>query len=93
LSGSQVKNKAIKEICGAGSEQMKNKIDWLGTSNPFIPRVLNTVFKITPSGAREQFLGTFGSFKTLRTLLSTFILSTYRKVSFTEGNISSTLCN
>jgi hypothetical protein len=59
LSGSQVKNKAIKEICGAGSEQMKNKIEWLGTSNPFIPRVLNTVFKITPSGAREQFLGTF----------------------------------
>jgi hypothetical protein len=69
-SGSQVKNKAIKEICGAGSEQIKNKIiEWLGTSNPFIPRVLNTVFKITPSGAREQFHGTFGSLKTLRTLL------------------------
>nr|WPV62272.1 MAG: RNA-dependent RNA polymerase [Jingmen rodent lispivirus 1] len=68
---SVTKNTSIKKLMiGASKKDHDIVLNYLSSIRPFSPRVLNTIYRNSPEGARLDFLSTFVDMRTIKNVVS-----------------------
>lgn len=60
----------LKLLNSTNEKETKDVIEYLSSTDPLIPRVLNEIFRHSPEGARLQYLGTFSDMKTMKEMMT-----------------------
>ncbi|URA30374.1 RNA-dependent RNA polymerase [Erthesina fullo arlivirus 1] len=59
-----------KLLLSTNEKEGKEVIEYLSSTEPMIPRVLNEIFRHSPEGAKLQYLSTFSDMKTMKEMMT-----------------------